>query len=259
MAARPLVLPDTFDGSADWDEWISHFENVAAVNAWEADAQLQWLKVRLTGKAATAFRRLTEDNRATFEAAKAALTGRFAPASRKHRCQAELHTRRRRRGETWADFADVLQSLADKAYPGLQEEAKERLALTAYLGQLDHAQVALGVKQRNPETLDDAVSATLEMEAYLPSAQKSSVSSVAASEDDVQQVAAVAPTQATDKLVLLVEKLVERVERLEEKGGANRSRKQTGNGRQPLVCWKCQKPGHIAKNCRTNSRQQQGN
>ena len=56
--------------------------------------------------------------------------------------------------------------MADKAYPDLQEEARKRLALNGYLAQLDHSQVAFGVKQKNPESLDAAVTATLEMEAY---------------------------------------------------------------------------------------------
>ena len=32
-------------------------------------------------------------------------------------------------GEGWADIGDGLQSLADKVYPELQEEARERLSL----------------------------------------------------------------------------------------------------------------------------------
>ena len=38
--AKPLVLRDTFDGSQCWDDWISHFENVADVNEWNAGLKL---------------------------------------------------------------------------------------------------------------------------------------------------------------------------------------------------------------------------
>ena len=42
-AARPLVLPETFDGTGSWSEWCYHFENVAAVNGWDGAQKLQWL------------------------------------------------------------------------------------------------------------------------------------------------------------------------------------------------------------------------
>ena len=40
-------------------KWIDHFENVAAVNDWNGEAKLLWLKARLAGRAHTAFKRFT--------------------------------------------------------------------------------------------------------------------------------------------------------------------------------------------------------
>ena len=47
MATKPAVLPEPFNGEGSWDEWSTHFENVAAVNTWNGAAKLQWLKVSL--------------------------------------------------------------------------------------------------------------------------------------------------------------------------------------------------------------------
>ena len=78
MASRPLVLPNPFSGDQNWTEWIGHFEDVAAVNEWrDDDAKLQWLKVRLTGKAQTAFQRFPEDTRKSYVEAKKAMKARF--------------------------------------------------------------------------------------------------------------------------------------------------------------------------------------
>jgi len=55
----------------------------------------------------------------------------------------------------------------DKAYPSLDDEATQQLALQQYLPQLDNDQEAFGVKQRKPRTIEAAVSATLELESYL--------------------------------------------------------------------------------------------
>jgi hypothetical protein len=165
--ARPVVLPETFDGTKNWDDWYLHFENVAAVNGWDDAEKLKWLRVRLTGRAQKALHRLPEASRVTYEAALTALKERFEPDSRQARYHAELQTRRKRASEGWADFADDLKTLTDKAYPTLQDEAREQLAINAYLQQLTPVQVAFSVKQKCPKTLDDAVAATLEMESYM--------------------------------------------------------------------------------------------
>ena len=51
----------------------------------------------------------------------------------------------------------------------------ECLALNAYLEQIDDTQISFSVKQKGPKTLDEAVSATLEMESYTCVKEKSSV------------------------------------------------------------------------------------
>ena len=48
----------------------------------------------------------------------------------------------------------------------MEEAAREQLAVNQYLQQLEHPQVAFSIKQKQPAKLDEAVSVTLEMEAY---------------------------------------------------------------------------------------------
>ena len=57
---RPLLLPETYSGESNFDDWISHFETVASINEWDDAAKLKWLSVRLSGRAQTAFRRFSE-------------------------------------------------------------------------------------------------------------------------------------------------------------------------------------------------------
>ena len=57
--------------------------------------------------------------------------------------------------------------LADSAYPELEEKARECLALNQFLSQLDNPQVAFGVKQKRPQTVDEAALAAMELESYL--------------------------------------------------------------------------------------------
>ena len=100
------------------------------------------------------------------------LQERFEPSCRKERYQAQFQTRNKKKEESWADFAD---SLVDKAYPDLEDNAKEQLALNHSVSQIENGQVAFSVRQKRPKTVDEAVSATLEMEAYIDAKTISSV------------------------------------------------------------------------------------
>ena len=89
----------------------------------------------------------------TYEAIKKALRERFEPSSKQEVYMAEFENRRKRKteswgAESWGDFGDELLRLVDKAFPNLQFEGKEQLALSHYLSQLEPMQVSFGVKQR---------------------------------------------------------------------------------------------------------------
>ena len=266
------MLPEAYSGETSWEDWAFHFGNVAAVNSWTAAQKLQWLKVRLTGRAQRAFQHLSDTSRESYEEAMKALRERFEPKSRQSRYEAEFQTRRKKKSEGWSDFAEDLKLLADKAFPELQEAARSQLAINSYLQQLDHPQVAFGVKQKRPKTIDEAVSATLEMESYVT--QPGSAAAIAVVEES-ETTAIAAATQLTEKLSTLVEKLTvtERVERLELNQGPDafrvgektysygpRSRSRGGGGTRGrgaqrarnTQCWNCGLTGHIARNCRQN-------
>ena len=68
--SRPLALPKTFKGDKNWAQWIVQFKNVAEVNDWDDAAKLKWLKVRLMDRPQTAFQRLADTKKDTFEHAK---------------------------------------------------------------------------------------------------------------------------------------------------------------------------------------------
>ena len=105
----------------------------------------------MTGRAQKASQHLNEDIQANYSEAKRALRACFEPQSKKTQYQAEFQSRRKKKKENLADFAEDLQTLTDKAFPDdkafpkLEDKARERLALNSYLNQLDHPQVAFGV------------------------------------------------------------------------------------------------------------------
>jgi len=287
MASRPLVLPDPFSGEGSWDSWIVHFEDVAAVNNWGDAQKLLWLRVRLTGRARTAYQGLSAGAKESYEESKKALKERFEPTSKQELYRAELQTRRKSKTEGWADYAEALKRLTDKAFPDLQAAAKEQLGLMQYLDQLHTPQVAFSVKQKRPKTLDEAVAATLEMESYLISSSRREVAQVDVAKlpgtgpDEELSVAATGSGSQHGELLSTMNRLLERVERLEarlerdESGGHRRqqtafrssdtqhpsttSSNSRDGRRQPVTCRRCGQEGHFSYGCASSRRPRQGN
>ncbi len=273
---RPVVLPETYSGEGTWRQWECHFENVAAVNEWNAASKLLWLKVRLVGRAQTAFQRLPETTKADYKESMKALKKRFEPAGRQARYQAEFQSRKKKATEGWAEYAEDLEALVEKAFPDMGQDGREQIGLTKYLEQLENPQVAFGVKQRQPKTLDDAVSATLELESYVTTKtgkpDNFGVAAVAREEDrEALEVTTVGPRQTpTDpSVVQMMQQLIERMDRLESRRQERPTaeaprlagpRNNVGIRRGSLpTCWKCGRVGHLQRDCRSRERQPQGN
>ena len=188
------------------------------------------------------------------------------------------------RDETWGDFADNLRTLAERAFPELDERAKEKLSVDRFLSLLDHSDVALAVHQKKPKCLDDAVTATLEIESILAlssSCTGSLTGNCSIIEDDLQQpptISAVQQHHQTPAMTEMLQSLITRMDQLEvsmtklNKQSASQPRTRTVNAprtpsesnprinRGPITCYSYGEVGHYARGC-TSRRQssQQGN
>ena len=260
--AKPVILPDTFNGDGNWDDWATHFDNCSKINGWDDAAKLKFLKARLTGRAQSVFQRLSDDQKDTFFHATTALQKWFEPVSKRQLYATELSKRRKRPTESWADLADNLKKLASKAYPDLAREGTDQLALTHYLMSLTDIQTALHVKQRSPGTLEEAVSFTLQVEASMATARIASmgVANCTTQEENSQQL--VPDSSQNDKLLALVQKLDQRQGTFENRLPSTRPpRGPRPPRRQPteVVCFKCKQVGHYARGCASFSANQSGN
>ena len=151
--------------------------------------------------------------------------------------------------------------LVDRAYPSLEDEARQQLALQRYLSQLDNEQVAFSIKQGKPRTIEAAVGATLECESYLVrSPQRSAVAAVQMEPKD-------------SALMEMMTQLMARMDRLEENSKSVYSKKDTqttsdtsgisrfsdqeikprGTNQEVkprrVVCYRCGQEGHFTRGC----------
>ena len=267
---RPVITPDAFNGELSWDEWIRHFESVACVNDWDDATRLLWLEVRMTGKAKSTWRRISTEAKASYGTAKATLRKRFEPDSRRDLYVLEFQTRKRGSGEAWEELADALRLLADKAFPHLQDEAKEQLSLDRFLALLGKPELALAVKQKRPKSIDEAVAYTLEMESYMittGSTRPAAAVTAVIPEQEVDTPGIQLPSKTTISVAAVLRKQdammdmlrnfnirlkhVERIVASGEKSHAYQSpsKKPLEQPRQPIVCRKCGQEGHFARGC----------
>ena len=151
-----MITPEPFLGKQSWEDWIDQFKSIAAINGWSDEQKLVWLKVRLTGRALLAYKKFSVTARSSFKNAVVALAERFEPESRRDLYLAKFQSRCKKRTKSWAYFGEDLRVLVDKAYPMLEDDTRQQLALQRYLSQLCNDQVAFGVKQRKPKTIDSS-------------------------------------------------------------------------------------------------------
>ena len=261
MAVRPVATPEIYSGEGSFTDWVYHFKSVAKLNSWDDSEMAQWLAVRLVGRAQVAYKGLPDGIKQSYKEAISALQRRFEPDSKRSLYAAEFQARCKMPTEDWPTFADDLKTLADKAFPDLSEDARERLAVDRFLGQLEDPQLSFSVRQKQPTTIDDAVTITMELQSHLKLAQSSASPnfSVSAVSDKSRQ-------PSSDRTIVLLEQLVSRMERLEtELAHSDQGRTQAPlpspnprrryRGRQhrssqrPVICHRCGQEGHYARGC----------
>ena len=137
----PVVLSEPCNGKSSWTDWYEQFKNMAAVSRWKDGEKLLWLWVRLGGRGAMAFKRVSEPAHGSFSDCIEALREHFDLSSKHELHLEKLLGCKKCRSKDWATFAEDLKTLVDKAYQELQDDSQEQLALTHYLGQLEQQQL----------------------------------------------------------------------------------------------------------------------
>ena len=197
MATRPLVTPEVYSGEGPFDAWTDHFENVSTLNGWDDKQQAQWLAVRLVGRAQLAFKNLSPDAKASYKIAKEALTQRFELECKRGLYAAEFYARLKHPSEDWATFGEEIKALVDKAFPDLDDAARDRLAVAHFLTQLNDPQLAFSVRQAKPKTLEEVITATLEMQSHLQLATRTLPAAASGTDATVAIAGVAAPPSTT--------------------------------------------------------------
>ncbi len=107
-----------------------------------------------------------------YAALKAHLIRQFSPEGDDLEWQQRLQNRSQKAGESLAEFAGALRMLADRAYPGWEQDKKQELVRNQFIQGLRSATTQLQLMRDRPETPDAALQLALKQEEAVEAAQR---------------------------------------------------------------------------------------
>ncbi|VDI13652.1 Hypothetical predicted protein [Mytilus galloprovincialis] len=255
---KPRILrrerePDKFDGkSVDWQDYIVHFEQTAQWNDWDDESKAQQLCMCLRGTAQKLLGDAKSNVLADYTSLKDMLSKRFAPKERITAYRCEFNSRIRRKSESIQDYGYALRRLVRLAYPDL--EKTEDLAIDQFIRGLGNFDVQKRVQFSHPTTLESAIALAIEYEAFVGSMSTEVRKPKEQTEEHAAAIQSVKRSDKNDKgntenvkaqsdlsevtrtIMNCFEQLSKKIEEI--------------NKTIPLQCTKCNRLGHVVKDCR---------
>lgn len=242
---RPNIMPDKYDGSSDWHDYETHFDSCKLINDWEDENAVKYLSASLRGPA---LRLINErpHKHWTYDDLKARLSLRFSSSKQAESYLLELRGRKRRPNESLQELGRNIRELTTKAYPDFDFDGIDRLAKIHFTDSIQSPEIRTGIFHARSKTLDDMIEAAITTETFLLTESERSwkknthnriVGTEQASKSDLQRTIDIAVEQALLK------------QNNQQCQNDKSTRTNKNDQTETFMCYYCQKPGHIARNC----------
>ena len=247
---RPRVMPDQFNGNGSWPEFISHFEICAELNEWNNRQKAQYLSVSLRGPACQLLRTLNPARRVNYHELVTALGQRFNPENQTELFRAELRNCQRLTSQSLPELAQEIRRLVHLAYPTASQDVMDVLGRDYFIDALDDSDLRWRVYQVKAKSLDDAVCAAVEMEAYKKAERQRVQPRKSLRQIEHHQFENSVPSEkiSLEKLQQQMEHLKEMIGKLSQK--SNLPSEGVKKERKEIECWNCGNKGHYKSECR---------
>ena len=229
---RNSFKPPQFGGEGDVELFIQQFQEVAGANEWTPIATLLHLRESLTERAQACSR--ADSAQGIF----AALRARFGLTPREARTRLTMLKRDSRC--SLHDHAVEVERLVQIAYAELPDHLKAEMARETFCGSLGSTALQQHLLAARPVNMEEAVQYGNEYLQVKGDRGHTKVNSV--EEEEADSIAVSAPEPMT-ALMQAIEKLTEKVAKLEGK-----ATKKESKGK----CWGCNQEGHTRKDCQTH-------
>ncbi|MCG8047849.1 MAG: hypothetical protein N0E48_19865 [Candidatus Thiodiazotropha endolucinida] len=248
--------PDKFDGkSVDLQDYLVHFEQVAAWNNWGYTEKGLQLSMSLKGPAQKLLTDMHSCQVRDYNSLKRALETRFNPHEKGFAYRCEFRSRVRKKNETPAEYGYALKRLADMAFPNVHYTGREQYTIDQFIHGLSNSELRKHVQLRHPLTLAMAISYAVEFEAV--DSQLSADKKPAHVRFSLDQEASCKSVLTETDFQLREKQMSELLESLKnllqqmtpERTDRNKHRSPSPQARSKIECYECHDYGHYAAEC----------
>ena len=160
------MKPQNFNGTTDFDEFLSQFEITCEINGWQYREKSLYLASCLSGDARSLLSELDHDGRRDYNTLIEKLANRIGSVNRSEIYRTQLKSKVRNKGESIPELAQAIKKLVRQAYPGVNKDVIETLAIDNFVDALTDSDIRLRVRELGPKTLADAERTALRLESH---------------------------------------------------------------------------------------------
>ena len=153
-----------YDGNSAIETFLARFENCSDYFGWTAADRLYHLKASLVGAAGQILWNVSKS--ASVEHIIQLLRNRFGAIHQQERFRAELRCKKRKPNETLQSVYTDVCKLISLAYPGESSPLLDLVARDAFLQCLNDADLCVRILEKEPTSIDQALSIACRLEAY---------------------------------------------------------------------------------------------
>jgi len=231
-----LALPELLQNAEDAKSWFKRYEVCAIANGWDAQKKLTRLPTLLRGRAWAIFDSLTQEGETdSYDHLKTAILSRMCPDTEEDKIVARerLSQRQLCEGESVDELARDLEKFLDLATPDLPAAVRDSELRFHFINSLPE-QVSLQLKLQPKVNYAQTIAKARELQLIYSRVE---------APQHLNQIQTI-PGAGEGRL----QKLEEAVQNMSEQLAALRTQQSS---QKPIRCFKCGKPGHISRQCRT--------
>ncbi|GBN30265.1 hypothetical protein AVEN_137081-1, partial [Araneus ventricosus] len=238
--SRPMVKSLTFDGQTSWTVFKTQFDVVSSANGWNNRVKASQLVASLRGTAAEVLQGIPSDKLTDLMTIENALEARFGDSHLTQFYRTELKTRRQKPGESLQVLAADVERLMSLAYAECPQDVRDSLAAQYFVDAIRDEDTQHATRLMDAKDLKSALAYSMKYEA----AKTVFKTSRNIRSTEVEDGTGKEKDEKFDCLLKTLEKLL----------NSHVAGKKNTHRRNPNVtCWKCNKKGHVQRECQTIS------